>query len=159
MAKFINGFPQTYCVRCSFVPAVVPRLCRSWLEQQECCEGTARELQGQWGLYRRWFEEQRGSLQLTAPLSPTQAMPPFPLTWWRSGLCPQRAGKKQVCECGAAALGGVGAGRRGRRAAAPSSTSAREAAEQSMTQPLRYLGRGRVILISFFVLNRKGVCG
>lgn len=49
MAKFINGFPQTYCVRCNFVPVVVPRLCRSWLEQQGCCNGTARELQGQLG--------------------------------------------------------------------------------------------------------------
>lgn len=34
-----------------------------------------------------------------------------------------------------------------------------EAAQQSMTQALKHLGRGHVILISFFVLNRKGVCG
>lgn len=34
-----------------------------------------------------------------------------------------------------------------------------EAVQKSMTQALKHLGRGHVILISFFVLNRKGVCG
>lgn len=71
-----------------------------------------------------------------------------------ASLCPA------VCWSGAAPSHGKGAG--GGCSGLPAAlrrTTSREAAQRSMTQALKHLGRGHVILISFFVLNRKGVCG
>lgn len=63
-----------------------------------------------------------------------------------------------VCRSGAAPSLGRAAGA-ARAGCSPAPTAARGAAQRSMTQALKHLGRGHVILISFFVLNRKGVCG
>lgn len=99
------------------------------------CTDIARVSQGQRGPHICWPEEQLRSL--ATPLA--VFTPPL------DGKGSFVAGRSGVEE--------------GRGMQARVSASPREAAEQSMTQPLRHLGRGHVILISFFVLNRKGVCG
>lgn len=160
------------CERCCFAPAVVPR---TWqppaLVHHGCCKSTARALHG----YCKGVARAAGTSHLLAwgaaqvPRHPAgcvhtpsqwkgQLSISHPAAFQPPGVNLQASSVPSTAQaCGS--LPGRSGVEEGRGMQPRVSASPREAAEQSVTQPLRHLGRGHVILISFFVLNRKGVCG